>query len=610
MRYRILVAALPFCLLPGSLAGQLRPTQVDPSKVPAPQPHYRSEYTFDAPGDSLRWSKQRGGLNISFASTDELYMRSEAPDLPNESRLWEDAGWKGERLNVQLLIWSPDTLNQIRITTSDLVNEKGGVLSKRNLQLNVVRYVLSNHAYGATPKGCEASDTVFLMPDRLELLDRVDLPARTVRPVWVSLQIPPGTEAGVYQGTIDVGSEKSRASLHVRIRVQNQILPSPRDWKFRLDLWQNPWVVAWHYGLKPWSDEHKALLKKHLQLYAEAGGKYITTYAVNSPWADNSYMIEGAMIEWTRRADRTWQFDYDIFDQYVQLAMGVGVDKAITIYTPVPWENRFRYLDATSGNYVYARWAPDSAQFRSVWRAFLDDLKVHLEQKGWLSRTYLGINENPLDVTMAAIRVIKEHSRAWRITYAGDWHPELDSLLDDYSPAITKEPSQQEVRQRAARGFSTTYYVACFPPKPNNFVFSPPIEGRYIGWYAGAYGYDGFLRWAYDAWPADPVRDARHTLWPAGDTFLVYPGGNSSIRFEKLREGIVDYEKIRVLRALASASSDRRVKSQWQAFENHLATFVGDRDYNKRNYDQRRITEAVQQGKRMLAALSDGLAPR
>ena len=62
MRYTILVAALPFCLLPGTLAGQLRRTQVDPSKVPAPQPHYLPEYTFDAPGDPLRWSKQRGGL--------------------------------------------------------------------------------------------------------------------------------------------------------------------------------------------------------------------------------------------------------------------------------------------------------------------------------------------------------------------------------------------------------------------------------------------------------------------------------------------------------------------------------------------------------------------
>ena len=608
MSRHVFFAVVSFALAPGLAAGQLRPTQIDPSKVPAPQAHYQAEYTFDVPSDSLRWSQQQSGLNVSFGTTDELYMRSEVPSLPKESRIWADTGWKGERLNAQLVIWSRDTVKQIRITTSDLVNANGGVLSKTNLHVNLVRYVLSNYPYGAGPRGCDATDTVFLVPDRLESLERFDIPSRTVRPVWISLDIPPGTEAGVYQGTIDVSAENSRAALQVRIRVQNQVLPSPRDWKFRLDLWQNPWVLAWYYNIQPWSDEHKALLKKHLQLYAAAGGKYITTYAVHSPWADNSYMIEGAMIDWTKRADGSWKFDYDIFDQYVQLAMDAGVDKAITIYTPVPWGHRFRYLDAKTGNYVSEAWSPDSAKFRAVWPVFLDDLKAHLEQKGWFSRTYLGINENPLEYTLAAARVIKDHSRAWRITYAGDWHPELDSLLDDYSPAITSEPSQPDVRQRSARGFTTTYYVACFPPRPNTFVFSPPIEGRYIGWYAAAYGYDGFLRWAYDAWPADPMRDARHAIWPAGDTFLVYPGANSSIRFEKLREGIVDYEKMRIVRALASASTDRKIKSQMQAFENHLATFVGDREYSKRNYDQRRITEAVQQGKRMLAALSDGLS--
>jgi hypothetical protein len=66
--------------------------------------------------------------------------------------------------------------------------------------------------------------------------------------------------------------------------VQNQSLPKPHDWTFRLDLWQNPWVIAEYYKVKPWSDEHKQLLKKHMKLYADAGGKFITTYCVHSPW--------------------------------------------------------------------------------------------------------------------------------------------------------------------------------------------------------------------------------------------------------------------------------------------------------------------------------------
>jgi len=608
--HRILLPLCLYSLCAGTAVGQLPRARVDRSRTPVPQQHFQPEYALDAPADPLRWTLQTTGLHVSFASTDQSYMRTDVPDLPQETQLWDATGWRGERLNALLLFWSPDTLRQIRLATHDLVAATGRVLGKRNLQVDLVRYVLSNYPYGASEVSCGATDTnqTYLMPDRLEPFERFDLPGRTVRPIWLSLDIPPGTEPGVYQGTIDVASENNRASLQVKVRVQNQVLPSPRDWKFRLDLWQNPWVVAWYYHVAPWSDEHKALLKKHLRLYADAGGKYITTYAVHSPWSDNSYMIEEAMIEWTKRTDGTWKFDYDIFDQYVQLAIEAGVNKAITIYTPVPWGHRFRYLDAKSGNYVFEEWSPESAEFKSVWTVFLDDLKSHLERKGWFDRTYLGINENPLNFTMAAARVIKDHSSKWKITYAGDWHPELDQLLDDYSPIITSEPSLQETRERSARGFTTTYYVCCTPQKPNTFVFSPPIEGSYIGWYSAAHGYDGFLRWAYDAWPADPVRDARHTLWPAGDAFLVYPGANSSIRFEKLREGIVDYEKIRIIRELVSKSSDTKIKSQMKDFDSHLATFIGDRDYSKRDYDQQRITEAVHKGKQMLEALSNGLA--
>jgi glycosyl hydrolase family 123 len=582
--------------------------RLDPAKLRAPAFHFQPEYTFDVPSDPQRWTLQPRGLNVSFASTDQAYFRSEVPDL-QPAQTWKATGWKGERLNTEIVVWSPDTVNQVRVAVSDLRSASGAILARSNVHVSLVRYVVSNYPYGANDVSCGATDSnpPYLMPDRLEPFDRFDLPPNSVRPIWVSVDIPALATPGVYRGTIEVSSENGHTTLQTQITVQHQTLPPPTAWEFRLDLWQNPWVVAWYYHVEPWSPEHKQLLRRHLKLYADAGGKYITTYAVHSPWSDNSYMIEGAMIEWTKRVNGTWKFDYNIFDQYVELATSVGVTKAITIYTPLPWGNRFRYLDERTGNYVYETWAPDSAQFASVWRVFLDDLKRHLEQRSWFNRTYLGINENEMPFTLAAIRVIRAHSPKWKITYAGNWHAELDSLLDDYSPIITAEPSQPELKARSARGRSTTYYVCCTPQKPNTFVFSPPIEGRYIGWYAAAYGYDGFLRWAYDAWPADPVRDARHALWPAGDEFLVYPGGASSVRFEKLREGIVDYEKIKILRARASQSTNREIRRQLRELDDHLRTFVGDPDYSKRTYDQTRITEAVRKGLRMLEALSDRL---
>lgn len=595
-------------IITGTAFPQLQKGQIDFSKVPVPQQHYQPEYTYDVSTNPVSWTKQKTGLHVAFGSTDELYLRSEVPSVYQESWIWEDTGWRGERLNAQILVWSLDSIEQIRFRVSDLISAEGKVIRKENIKLNMVRYVLSNFPYDASNFGCDAPmDVAWLMPDRFETFERFDLPGKTIRPVWIAFEIPRTAIPGKYSGTIEINSLKEKVNLTVNLTVQKQVLPKPHDWKFRLDLWQNPWVIARYFQVEPWSPEHKALLKKHLKLYADAGGKYITTYTVESPWSDNSYTLEGTMIDWIKTTNGSWKFDYSIFDQYVELAMAAGIDKAITVYTMLPWGNRFRYMDENSGNYVYEEWPPTAEQFTTFWNLFLDDLKAHLTRKGWFKKTYLGINESHLDNTIAAIKVIKANSKEWKITYAGDWHPELSSLTDDYSPIINREPSPEELRERSVKGFTTTYYVCCNPPKPNNFVFSPPTEGRYISWYAAACGYNGFLRWAYDAWPADPVRDARHTLWPAGDCFLVYPGGNSCIRFEKLREGIVDYEKIIILRELALKSQNKNVKKLMNDLEAHLATLTVEHDNSKRDYNVARIKETMQKGNKIIKDLSTEL---
>ncbi len=593
------------CLGSVIVFGQPYKGQLDFSKLPVPVQHYQQEYSFDTTLNVDAWRTQKEGLHVSFASTDELYFRTEVPELEKETTSWAATGWKGERMNAQVLVWSPDTLQQVRFKISDLKSSNGKLISKNNAHVNMVRYVTSNYPYGAKDAACGESPhkNLFLMPDRFETFDRFDVPAKTVRPVWVSLNVPQGTETGIYKGTIEVKSANHQETLQVQVTIQNQSLPKPHDWKHRYDLWQNPWVVAWENKVKPWSEDHKLLLKKHLQLYADAGGTFITTYAVHSPWADNSYMIEGGMIEWLKQKNGNWKFDYNIFDQYVQLCMSVGIDKAITLYTPVPWGFRFRYMDEATGNYKHESWAPDSKEFKNIWNVFLTDLKKHLEQKGWFEKTYIGINENPMEQTLAAIKVVRAHSPKWKITYAGDWHQELENLLDDYCFLYGKESDVDVVKRRAAKGFTTTYYVCCNPPYPNNFVFSPPIEGRWISWYTLAHGYDGFLRWAYDAWPADPTRDARHTMWPAGDCFLVYPGGANCIRFEKLREGIVDFEKVSILRKKVAKSGSKDVKNIAQQLEEHLKVFLVEKDF-----DTKKITADVAKGKELVEQLSNKLA--
>ena len=77
---------------------------------------------------------------------------------------------------------------------------------------------------------------------------------------------------------------------------------------------------------------------------------------------------------------------------------------------------------------------------------------------------------------------------------------------------------------------------------------SPPAENAFLGWHAAAKGLTGYLFWAFNTWVANPLQDSRWHRYPAGTLFQFYPGPRTSIRFEKMIEGIQDFEKIRILR--------------------------------------------------------------
>ena len=112
---------------------------------------------------------------------------------------------------------------------------------------------------------------------------------------------------------------------------------------------------------------------------------------------------------------------------------------------------------------------------------------------------------------------------------------------------------------------------------PNNFTFSPPAESEWIGLFAAARGYDGFLRWAYNSWVENPLASTDFTSWPSGDCFLVYPGNRSSIRFERLRDGLEDFEKVRLLREAATKSKSPEAAAAMAKLDETLKVFTWPR---------------------------------
>src|SRR5688572_4769951 len=174
--------------------------KINASLLPSTAPHYQNEYDFDVSANPSAWNAVSPGLHASFGSTEELYFRKEVP-FKVEATQKQATAWKGERINFQLLVWSADTLEQVRLNISNLSNEIGKSIDKQNINAHLVRYVLSNYPYGAKDAVCGTSpySDGYLMPDRFETFDRFDLPGKTARPIWMSVQIPADAEAGTYK---------------------------------------------------------------------------------------------------------------------------------------------------------------------------------------------------------------------------------------------------------------------------------------------------------------------------------------------------------------------------------------------------------------------------
>ena len=460
-------------------------------------------------------------------------------------------GWRGERVNAQVHVHSGSALGQLRI---DPVRLAGATASAGHIagEGRFVRYVLAD----GKPQG-----------DILDPEPMIGHSAGGNRPVWLSIDIPREANPGVYKGELVVRSEAGALAFPVELEVLAATLPAPAEWAFHLDLWQHPQAVARWHDVAPWSPEHFALMKPLMKRLADAGQKNVTCAIVHEAWNAQTYDAFPSMIDWRRKADGTWRFDYAIFDRWVAFMQDeVGIRGQIVCYTMIPWHLKFRYYDEAAGRFVDLSANPQAPGYEEHWGRFLKDFVPHLRAKGWLDRTAIGMDERPDNLMRPALAVLRKYAPELRVVSAVNHPSGLTEDVHDLSPVINHPLDRALLDRRRQAGRKTTFYVCCSPAAPNTFTHSPPAEAAWLPLFSAAQGYDGFLRWAYNSWVENPLVSTDFVTWPSGDCFLVYPGNRSSVRFERLRDGIEEYEKIRVLRARKKPDTDRALDEALKPF--------------------------------------------
>ena len=504
----------------------------------------------------LMAAQPQSSFRLDWAATGSHCVIGGGPSLEFQKKAFNHVAWRGEKVFAQAVVSSEEELKDVRLSVSDLRNGKS-LIGAENIRLQFVSYVVSDLLDTTKYGQCGSREDKskwgeVLVADVLDINDSMTVPAGRKQPVWMTVSVPSDARPGKYSGKLTVTSSNAKArSLNVELTVADHVLPPARDWAFHLDLWQNPYSVARYENVPLWSEAHFEAMRPVMRMLAEAGQKSVTATIMSRPWNGQTEDAFGSMVTKIRRIDGTWLYDYTIFDRWVEFMFSLGIDRQINCYSMIPWALQFDYIDQATSSPATFQAAPGSEEYNEYWGAFIADFARHLKAKGWFEKTMIAMDERPLESMQAVLGLIRKIEPAFKISLAGNYHEPVIYDIVDFSETFSgkQEFPESAKAKRKELGLTTTFYTCCAEAHPNMFVISNPDEAAWLGWFAQAEGYDGYLRWAYNSWTIDPLTDARFRTWPAGDCFVVYPGGRGSVRFSKLVEGIQDFEKVRILRS-------------------------------------------------------------
>lgn len=500
--------------------------------------------------DAAGWQKPAKALTLSWVSKDKHYRQFAAPPTATCADTAVTA-WRGERLGLEALITSRRDTGPLTAELSEFKAKNGKKAAMPGSEAALMRYVLTNDVRAC---GYFDPDTIpaYTVADIIDLPGTsAEMPANSVRPVWCTVEVPRDIAPGRYSATLsvkDAAKDKTLAKIKLTVEVLDRTLPDPKDYTFFLDLWQQPYAVSRYYGVEPWSDEHLELLKPYARQMARAGQKAVTTILFYEPWGEQSNDKFEPMVETVRTKDGKWKFDYSVLDRYVKFMADHGVDEVLECFTMVPWQPQYRYRDAATDSLKFIECKPGSPEYKELWTALLKDLTSHLKQKGWYEKTEIVMDERGLPDMLAALNVAQTAVPGLKMALAGNYHKELVDTLQSYTMIKGEFFPETVLNKRRAKGQRSILYTCCATPAPSQFSNSAPADGAYLPVYATATGFDGYLHWSFNNWTDHPMTDTRFHMFAPGDTYFVYPDGRTSVRYERMVEGIQMSEKIRLLR--------------------------------------------------------------
>jgi len=502
------------------------------------------------------------------------------PESPRQAIFIEAC--RGEVENGQAAFRFAADVAKLSATATPLVSDAGKTLCTPRVRFPGYIHLETNtspHLQETGPQTLVAKAPVDI-PDPLLEDDSIPAAAGQTGSVWLTVPVAADAQPGLYRGRLVVNADGAEHPVFIAVKVHPARLP-PRS-ELKIVNWYFPVVLTHTYRTKWWTPKHWQLI--------EADARIMAAHRLTV-----GHIILNETIRAVEDANGRVSFDFTHFDRLAATWRDAGLPWLIgsALAGRHVWHSKDFYAiplkltrvdgstaqfpapeDPKSKDEAKKRVHVSTPAFERYLAAFLPVFQKHLEEKGWLASYIQHQADEPVGTNAAAYirlgQLVRKYApklrraeavRTTRIVGGLDiWAPLLNEL--DRHIAFYRE------RQKAG---DEVWFYTCERPRGrymNRQIDYPLIKTRLLHWANFATATTGYLHWGYNPSWGNPFKNPGKV---PGDAHLVYPGiarlrglpesadklhSLDSLRYEAMRDGIEDYDLLRLLAAKAPEKAE------------------------------------------------------
>ena len=494
---------------------------------------------------------------------------------------------RGENATLQFVVRSQYSITDLRVNVSEARDgEKNLPASKAGF----VGFVKVGRSIWDYSRDRIVSSSGYY-PDPVIEQETINVDFGNTQPIWISIPVAVNAEKGLYKGMVTVSGRIGNKTFSMSKDYSVKVYPVTVE---KTSLWVTNWFsidtaqLKWMNGGKsivPFSEQHWEFIRTIAKKMAE----YRQNVAIISPMGLSDFTYESGK----------WKTDFTKFDKVVDIFIKEGVIGRIEGGhiggREGNWTSQFVVLVPNRENdpkKMFDNLPISDPRAQEFYREFIPALRDHIKEKGWDKMYIQHIADEPIPENVKSYIEIAEFVRklAPEFKFIDACHSkDLGGMLDVWVPQLDYMNRDYEFYNKQQQNGKEIWFYTCLNPKfeyVNRFIELPLLRTRYMHWVNFKYNIPGYLHWGLNYWSlGDPfgeqtgIQYEGGNVLPGGDSWIIYPKDGklfSSIRYDAMRDGIVDYELFRMLeKKNPEAAKDiiDKVIFTFERYDNNIEAF-------------------------------------